>query len=167
MKHILKNTTYILALLLLLAGCNQPSTEIPKVTIDHESNYQIIADTIITDVVIKNPDDDEWTEYCLRNLNKEQFIDELFRLVYNGELKPRNFFTEEPMTIDEVKEIEQNEDYRRENIGKVQFEEAWYFDPVKKQMIKKIHSIMVAYELFDSNGDIKGYKPVFKVYFNE
>ena len=152
---------------LLISGCNQPAPEAKKVDIETETKYTAIADTIITDVVIKNPDQDEWTDYTLRNLNKEPFVDELFELVYSEKLTPYNFFSDTPMTIDEVKEIEKEDGYSRDKIGKVQFEEAWHFDSENQQMIKKVHSIMLAYELYDAKGDIKGYKPVFKVYFNQ
>ena len=162
------NNIIIGSLLLFIAlSCNQSPKEFPKVNIDHNSNYAVLADTIITDVVIKNRDNDEWTSYTLRNLEKEQLVDELFNLVYSGELVPYNFFSETPITIDEVKEIERSEDYSRDKIGKVQFEEAWYFDVDSKKMVKKVQSIMLAYELYDLEGKVKGYKPVFKVYLNE
>lgn len=167
MKSIYRYTIFFLSVLIFLFGCSQSPQNTPTVKIDNESNYHVIADTIITDVVIKNPDQDEWTDYCLRSLKKDQLVNELFELVSRGQLTPYNFFSEEPMTIEDVKQIEENDDYSREHIGKVQFEEAWYLDPNTQKMVKKVHSIMLAYELYDSNNEIKGYKPVFKVYFNE
>ncbi len=125
--------------------------------------FASIADTIITDVVIKNSNNDEWTSYCLRNLDKETLVNELFDLVYSGKLTPYNFFSDEKMTIDELKELEKDPEFKRENIAKVQFEESWNFDTENHKMIKKVHSIMLAYELYNSDGSVKGYKPIFKV----
>lgn len=154
----------ILILLSVLLGCNEHNKE--SLSFSNEFSYKSIADTIITDVVIKNPDHNEWTDYALRNLNREKLIDNLFDLVYSEELIPYNFFSDSAMSINEIKQIEKEENYIREKIGKVQFEEAWYFDSANQRMIKKVHSIMIAYELYDPNGNIKGYKPIFKVYFN-
>ena len=168
MKRTFRITIWIFFLAVYLTSCNQPSQETSVVHIDTQNNFQVIADTIITDVVIKNPDqDDEWTDYCLRNLNKEELVNELFDLVYKGKLTPYDFFSEDSITIDDVKQIENNEDYSRDKIGKVQFEEAWCFDSKSQKMVKKVQSIMIAYELYDANDKVKGYKPVFKVYLNE
>ena len=150
----------------IFASCNKPETNNPKVKIGDESNYAVIADTIINDVVIKNPDNDEWTDYCLRNLDKETFVNKLFKLVYSGELTPYDFFLDTPMTIEEVKTIEKDPEYNRDNIAKVQFEESWYFDFENHKMMKKVQSVMIAYEIYDNEGKVKGYKPVFKIYFN-
>ena len=70
------------------------------------------------------------------------------------------------MTIEEVKTIEKDPEYNRDNIAKVQFEESWYFDFENHKMMKKVQSVMIAYEIYDNEGKVKGYKPVFKIYFN-
>ena len=152
--------------IIIISACNNDQTiNKHKVQIGDESNYIVIADTIINDVVIKNPNNDEWTDYCLRNLDKETFVNKLFKLVYSGELTPYDFFLDTPMTIEEVKTIEKDEEYNRDNIAKVQFEESWYFDFENHKMLKKVQSVMIAYEIYDNEGKVKGYKPVFKVYF--
>ena len=151
----------------MFSSCNSnPTNDLNKANPIEDSNYILIADTIINDVVIKNPDKDEWTDYCLRNLDKNNLVNELFELVYSGKLVPYNFFHDTPMTIKEVKEIENEPNYSRDNVAKVQFEESWNFDSNNQKMMKKVHSIMIAYELYTSEGKVKGYKPIFKVYFN-
>lgn len=158
---------FVFSITLILFACKDNSV-IDKSTIyiENGSNYKVIADTIISDVVIKNPDNDEWTDYCLRNLDKKILVNELFDLVYSKKLTPYDFFLETPMTIEEVKAIEEDPEYDRDNIGKVQFEESWNFDFENHKMMKKVHSIMLAYEVFDNDNKVKAYKPVFKVYFN-
>lgn len=154
-----------------LIGCN--NTENKPVQTENSGmdkidvSFTSIADTIITDVVIKNPNHDEWTDYCLRNLDKDELVDQLFELVYDGKLIPYDFFSETEMSIEEVKKFEKEDDFERDKIGKVQFEESWYFDAENKKMMKQVISIMLAYETYDAEGNVKGYKPVFKVYFND
>lgn len=166
MKSIIKSIILLFALVTVFA-CNKKETPMVSENINIENqSFMVIADTIITDVVIKNPDNNEWTSFCLRNLDKETLVNELFDLVYSGKLTPYNFFTDEILSIDELKETENDPEYSRENIAKVQFEESWNLDSENHKMIKKVHSIMLAIELYNSDGSVKGYKPIFKIYFN-
>lgn len=165
MKTIVKITFTIISILAFIS-CNQKNNEPKKlISVDNSNSNYIVADTIITDVVIKNPNNDEWIEYCLRNLEREELVEELFDLVYEGKLTPYNFFSNDPLSIDKVKELEKAEDYSRKNIAKVQFEESWEFDKEALKMKKQVQSIMLAYEIYHPDGSVKGYKPIFKIYF--
>lgn len=146
-------------------SCNLDQNKPQIVNLGDKNNFQVIADTIVNDVVIKNPDEDEWTDYCLRKLDKTTLVNEIFKSVYDGKLIPYEFFHNKPLTINDIKDLEKDPEFSRDKIAKVQFEEAWYYDPVNQKMTKKVHSIMFAYEVYNSLGDIKGYKPAFKVYF--
>lgn len=161
----LKTLSWIL-LISILFSCKQKNSTPHLVDLGDESNYLELADTIISDVVILNPDGDEWTDYTLRKLDKKTLVDEIFKSVYSGELEPFEFFNNTPLTIDDIKDLEKAPEFSRDKIAKVQFEEAWYYDAQNKKMIKKVHSIMLAYEIYSSLGELKGYKPAFKVYFN-
>lgn len=140
----------------------EPNEQI--VSFENAETYTIIADTIITDVVVKNPTDDEWVDYTLRQLDKKTLVDQIFDAVYSKQIVPYDFFNETELTIEQVKAIETDPDFSRDKIGKVQFEEKWYYDSKNNTMIKKVHSIMLAFELYNAEGEIKGYKPAFKVY---
>ncbi len=146
-------------------SCNQKDIEIKKVDIGRANNYSVFADTIINDVLIQNPDNSEWTDYCLRNLNKDVLVEEIFNSVYNGKLVPYEFFQNIPLEIKDIKSLENEPEFSRDKIAKVQFEEAWFFDTENQIMVKKVYSIMLAYEVYNLEGEIKGYKPAFKVYF--
>ncbi len=146
-------------------SCNQKDIDVQKVDIGRENNYSVFADTIINDVLIQNPDSSEWTDYCLRNLNKDALVEEIFNSIYNGKLVPFEFFKDTPLNIDDIKSLESDPEFSRDKIAKVQFEEAWFFDTEKQIMVKKVYSIMLAYEVYNLDGEIKGYKPAFKVYF--
>jgi len=153
-----------MVIVVLIFSC-KPKTNQQVIHFDTAETFTVLADTIITDVVIKNPTEDEWTDYTLRHLDKKTLVDQIFDAVYKKQLIPYDFFNNTELTIDQVKEIESDPDFSRDKIGKVQFEEKWYYDTKNNTMIKKVHSIMLAFELYNAEGEVKGYKPAFKVYF--
>lgn len=153
--------------IIFLSACNLNREKPQEVSIGDNSEYLVIADTIITDVVILNQTEDEWTEYTLRKLNNKTLVDKIFKAVYAGKLQPYDFFNGTPLTKKDIRKLERKPEFDRDNIGKVQFEEAWYYDTKNQMMVKKVHSIMLAYEFYNSSGEFKGYKPAFKIYFNQ
>lgn len=166
MKNKIQIVQLIIILLVVITGCNLKKTKHQSIQLGTETDFIIIADTIINDVVIKNPDNDEWTDFCLRKMDKKTLVNEIFDLVYNEKLTAFEFFQNKPLSIEDIKALENNSEFSRDKIAKVQFEEAWYFDPINQKMIKKVHSIMLAYEIYNNLGEIRGYKPAFKVYLN-
>lgn len=163
----MKKLILITVTFLILTGCSDEPKQTVKANFGDIENYEIIADTIITDVVIKNPDNDEWTDYCLRTLNKTELVNHIFNAVYEGKLTPYNYFNNIPLTINDIKNLEKDPEFNRNNIAKVQYQEAWHYNVQKQTMIKKVHSIMFAFEVYNNEGEIKGYKPAFKVYFDD
>jgi hypothetical protein len=164
MKNKIAHIIYICIISITTFACNlnQPKPQI--VSLGDKENYTVLADTMISDVVILNPDNDEWTDYCLRKLDRKILVNEIFKSVYEGKLAAYEFFNNNPLSIEDIKTLENDPEFSKDNIGKVQFEEAWYFDSTNLKMVKKVHSIMLAYEIYDLNGEVKGYKPAFKVY---
>ena len=159
----LKLTYLISILLLFIYSCQQNSDK--KINISNKTEeYLVIADTIINDIMLKAAENDEWAEYSLRKLDKLRLVNEIFDLAYEGKLTPYEFFSETPLTIEDIKQLERDPEFSRDKIAKVQFEEGWYFDPVSLKMTKRVHSIMLAFEIYNNQGEIKGYKPAFKVY---
>lgn len=127
----------------------------------------MVADTIIYDVIIKNPNqDDDWTEKCLRNLKKEKFIDILFESVYKKQATAHDLFTDEIISPDKLKDLERKKEFSRSKIGKMQFTESWYYSDSLQVMSKKVISVSLGYEILDERGNLIGYKPAFKIYFN-
>jgi hypothetical protein len=130
-------------------------------------DMKLIADTIIYDVIIKNPDpDNEWIKKCLGNLKRTEFIDKLFDAVYNKETFAYDFFSGKEIKPRDLKKIEKEDGFNREQIGKLQFTETWYYNSQNLIMDKKIISITLGHEISENNGDIIGYKPVFKIKLN-
>jgi len=167
---------------LIFNACNQQSSEtsendstlvkIPPVktgnfydTDLNASNAVIIADSISYDVTIKNPDpQDTWTEEDIGKTDELALANVILNAIYNGRLTAYNYQTEQPMTIDEVKELESR--YPRESVGRMRFTEEWYFDENNLKFGKRVTSIMLAYEHFTTKGEVR-YIPGVKVYLTD
>ena len=164
-----------LIIILLIAGitaCKQQGSE-PSVTGKAKTLRDTtlltllpIAESIRYDVIIKNPDTaDEWTETCLKGLDREKLVEEVYKAIYAGKVKAYDYYTDDPMSVKQVKEIEKQAESDGTEVAKVQFLEDWFFDPVTFNLYKKVHFIMPAYELLDEKGNVRSYKAAFYVPF--
>jgi hypothetical protein len=152
---------------LLISGCNNNKEKTISTQKDLINATQI-ADTIIYDVLVLNPDpDDEWINDCIDNLNKNELVEFVFNAVYNEKAKAYHYFTNELFSIEDVKAIENEPDYSRDKIAKIQFVEEWLINEDDFKLYKQVQSIMLGYEVRNENGEIRGYKPTFRVYFNK
>lgn len=167
---------FIIALIIIATiGCNKTKREKheafeQEATISDTltNTYTVLADTISYGVVVRNKDTtDKWQKKWLKNLKLERFTDHLFQKIYSGKITPYSYFNEESLTIQDIKKLEEQEEFARDKIGKIQFKEIWYFDPDNMKMVKKVYSAMLAYETYNSDGSFRGYKPAFKVYFDQ
>ncbi len=167
----------ILLLLLFLNSCfniklrNKTTTQTTRTLVHSDQTLSfddIIADTIIYSVKIYNAHpEDEWESWKLRNMNRFEFINEVFNRVYSGEIKAYDYFNDVLLTIDNIKKIEQEADYSRAKIEELQFEEIWFFSGDKKHFHKEVLSIVLAYGVYNEYGVHLGLKPVFKVKLNK
>ena len=48
----------------------------------------------------------------------------------------------------------------------MQFTESWYYSDTLQVLSKKVISVSMGYEILDERGNLIGYKPAFKIYFN-
>jgi hypothetical protein len=129
---------------------------------------EVIADTITYEVIVQNPDpDDQWMTQCLKSFKQHSFIEEVFSQVYAGKIKAYDFFTKKPLNSGDVKKIETEPGYSRDNIGKIQFTERWYFDSSSQKFQKEVLSLVLGYSVYDQDGRLRGYKPVFKIFLNQ
>lgn len=171
----MKKLIYLSAIVLLFTACaEEEKKEIQEEVITStkvkykapayaKDEVTSIAKTITYPVVIKNPDKtDEWTEDCLKEIDIKAYSAIFFNLIYTGKVKAFPYMSDEKMTIEEVKAFEK--EFSRDRIAKVLFEEEWVFDEVNAKMHKKVNSIMLAYELYSENGDVKGYKAGIQIF---
>jgi hypothetical protein len=150
-------------------ACQQPNPPINiirhPVTLD-SSKFYSVADTLIADMVVKNPDtEDWWTEKCLKQLKRNQFVDTIFKQLYESKLIAYDYYSGQPLSIRQIRELEHRNDFNRNIVGKFQFYEGWFYAPQQKIFIKKVYAIIFGYEIFDDKGLVKGYKPMFKIIF--
>jgi len=132
----------------------------------NKGNAIVIADTITYAIDIKNNDvDDKWKEACLQNVNREALTNIIFNAIYNKRLTAYDYMSSEPMTIADVKALDKK--IGRERITKIQFIEEWFFNEEKLIFGKKIIGIMLAYEIYNDAGEVRGHKAGIVVYFNK
>ncbi len=158
--------------IIILTGCKEkrqePEYHDREIRVKYDSMAgNLIADTIIYDVIIKNPNpDDIWTEQCLGNLRRDEFVNQLFEAVYDKRANAYDFVTGIKMSPRDLRKFEKTEDFGRDKVGKIQFAEVWYFDAAKLTMEKRILYMILGYEVMGDNSEIIGYKPVFRIYLN-
>jgi len=146
----------IILIIACITACKQQGSE-PFVTGKAKTlkdtillTLQPIAESIRYDVVIKNPDsDNEWTETCLKGLDRKKLVDEVYKAIYTGKIKAYDYYTDDPISVKQVKKIEKHAESDGAEVAKVQFLEDWFFDPVTFNFYKKVHFIMLAYEILD------------------
>ena len=175
---LIKNCKILILLLLILISCknqnNKKDKTIAKKQIEENvgskknNNYTVLADTIIYGVVLKNSNpDDLWTEECLKNVDRKKITEIIFNAIYDGKITAYDYFENTPFTIAEIKNLEKENDFDRDRFAQIQFKEEWLFDEINLKMEKKVTSIILGYELYDSENKVKGYRAAFKVYLNK
>ena len=151
-------------LILITAACISKPQEKSSGSLPGET---LVADTIIYDVIIRNRNpEDAWTSLCLQNLKHEKLIDSLFSMVYSGKARAYNYDSNDPVKPNDLRRAEQEMEFSRSAIGKIQFTERWYLDNTDQVMKKEVLSLVLGHELYTESGDFIGYKPVFRILLN-
>ena len=124
----------------------------------------IVADTITYEVIISNTDpENTWAEECLRNLDHKALIDNIFSMISDDRAVAYDYSSRERLTDKQLKDIESEPGYARSEIGMIQFTEIWFLDPDKGDFTKKVHSMVLGYNFYTSDGDLFGHRPLFRV----
>jgi hypothetical protein len=170
---------FVVLILSLLWACANPNAEglmpaSPVVPPDYKASVSefprevldsaavLLADSIVYDVVVKNPvPDDEWAEYCLRNVDELSIAHMIMEQVLAGKLQAYHYSTLEKMSVAEVKALDKQAATSRGKVAKMQFEEKWWFDAKTLRFVKRVYALMLAYEINDAEGR---YKAGIKVY---
>lgn len=172
----MKNLVLIFVLFFALVSCNKTKTSETKVDVkapkvekyyeNIDSGAILISNPILYDVIVKNPDsNDDWTDFCLANTDIKPLMNVVFKAVYSGRLTPYYYRSDDSIIpIDSVKEMESF--IKNNSIGKLQFQEKWYIDENNLRFYKKVESVIFGYERKSANGEIYGYKALFKVYLD-
>ena len=148
-----------LALVMIIISCRQTND------LSSPPNERImVAEGIIYDVVIKIPhSDDPWEVEKLEGYQGDRMISELFNAVYTDRIKAYDYHSGKRLSSDEIRETELKPGFDRNNIGKIQFTENWYYNTVTMKIEKEIVTIVLGYENREIDGTLIGYKAAFKL----
>lgn len=150
-----------LIFLILLSGFVSCNTSNNKVLADSKV---LVADNIVYDVVIKVPDlENSWEVEKLEGYFGEKMVSEIFNAVYTEKITAYDYHTGKKLSPDEIRKTELEPGFDRNNLGKIEFTEKWYYDPVAMKLEKEITSMVLGYENRTINGILIGYKAAFKL----
>jgi hypothetical protein len=141
---------------------NATESDIFRPTIKEQ--FLPVGKDIITEVVIK-PDTlgDPWEVEKVKGFDGREMFTDLLKKIYKGKLTVYDCFSEEALDKSAIKTMEKEVGYEISKIGKIQFLEDWYFDPLTSSIIKKVKSVTFAYEIIRQDGLPTGYKGLFRV----
>lgn len=166
-----QNIVIILTLYLLTSGCSKPNESSSTILVNSPlqiSKENIIADTIIYSVIIRNFDEsDLWAEERLKYTQADKIISTVFDKAYEGKIQVYDYFTNKPLSIEEIKNLDNSEEFSREDIQELQFQEIWFMDSQVGWFHKEVLSINMGYAIYDSDGTQRGLKPVFRFRFDQ
>ena len=165
--------TLILLIVILISGCKNQPEQTGKIVFssDAMSDFTVedmVADSIIYSVTIVNTESlDSWNDYRLRNINRHKFIENIFENIYSGNLTAYNYHSDEPMTVDDLRNLESMPDFSRDRIEEIMFEETWLYSSTNNRFYKEVYSIVLAYALFTEAGERReGLKAAFRIKMN-
>ncbi len=152
-----------------------------------QKSKSLVTERIQYDVSIKSPDPEfDWWVQNIEGSKREQFVKAILNAAYKGDLKAYDIF-HLPMSPEEVKAIgnrtdtiltsspvppyndtlmpvKQSLDLQR--ITRVRFLEEWRMDESSLQFDKKVLGIAPILEVFNEDGSLRGYMPMFWVYLD-
>ena len=124
----------------------------------------MIGKDIITEVILK-PDTlgDPWEVEKVKGFSGREMIKDLFDKIYKNKLTVYDCFSGEALNTAEIKKMKKEVGYDISKIGKIQFVEDWYFDPLTNSISKKVKAFTFGYELIREGGLPTGYKGLFRL----
>jgi len=147
-------------IVIVLVACHEPEK-------DKLPPGELFGKIIYETPVINRDSTDSWGEECLSNFNRKKLIDKVFESVSDGKITPYDYFTGEKIAPEQIRKMETDGVFSRDNISKIQFEERWIWDNEKVEMQKQLLSMTIAYEVFDHAGKSRGQKPIFRLVFRK
>ena len=159
-----RNLFAILIIASFIFGCSKSNKPTENSTQQlSPGNITVIADTIVYDVILRNIDtSDVWEAECLQYLDQKSLVNYLIDGVYNGQFIAIEFMGDKVVSINDVKAIEQESDFSRDKVSKVQFRERWYIDS-EGNLQKQIISYTLGIEIYSKQNSFLGHKALFVV----
>ncbi len=159
-----RNLFAILIIASIIFGCSKSNK--PKENSTQQlstGNITVIADTIVYDVILRNIDtSDVWEAECLQYLDQKSLVNYLIDGVYSGQFIAIEFMGDKVLSIDDVKAIEQEKEFSRDRVSKVQFRERWFIDSTGNFQ-KQIISYTLGIEVYSKQNTFLGHEALFVV----
>lgn len=148
---------------------------------------ELVTRRIQYDVTIKSPGADyDWWVQNIEGQDREEYVRGILKAAYEGQVKAWDIF-HQPLSTEEVKAIGNRTDtltYQRaeepydlydtvvtqtlniQDITRIRFLEEWRSDPATLIMSKRVIGLCPLLERYGSEGELRGYMPMFWVYFD-
>lgn len=156
----------LVALITTISSCNndKPSVSALSTKTNPEGSF-VLIDSLVYGIATHPSENIDSTEYeAFKSFLQEKLINYVFEQIYTGKLKAFDFATDKELTIKEVKELEKKQGFSRSKVGKVQFDEQWYFDK-HGVLYKRVNSMTFGVESYSNAGNFVNYNALFKVKF--
>ena len=149
----------------------------------------VVTKRIQYDVPIRNSEPDmDWWVQNIEGSNREKLLKDIIQQVSNGEVKAYDFLSCKPFTKDEIKDMMKHVDsisverstppydlvdtvmvteIRLSDIVKLRFLEEWSMNEKTLAFSKKVAGICPMIERRTDSGELRGYKPLFWVFFDD
>jgi len=153
-----------------------------------QKNYDIVTERIQYDVPIKAPYPDlDWWVMNIEGIKREKLIHMILNMAYDGKVQAYNYL-DMPMSAEEVKAIGVrndtlimptmlppyedsvvviNERLRVNDIHRIRFLEEWRINEKTLRIEKNVLGIALVLSDYAPNGELRGYRPLFWVYFDD
>jgi hypothetical protein len=149
----------------------------------------LITDRIQYDVLLKNADStNDWWVQNMEGRSREAFVRLVMEKAYSGKLKTYNFLTLSLLSVEQTKATGSRTDklslqrskppydmydtlikneLRMNDIQKIRFLEAWYWNENSNLMEKEILGICPLLNNYSETGEFRGYQPLFWISLTE
>jgi len=176
------NTNFLFAVLMLSASALTSCT-------GNKTEKNIVTKRIQYDVTIRNPETDmDWWVQNIEGSNREKLLADIFRQVTDGKVKAYDFLSYTPFTSEEIRNMMKRTDsisverstppydlvdtllvteIRLSDITRLRFLEEWNMDEKSLVFSKKVAGICPLVERRTDSGELRGYKPLFWVFFDD
>ncbi len=90
-------------------------------------------------------------------------VDFIFAGIYDERFRAYDIFNDKLIPALTIKQMEEDGEFTRDQVSKIQFVEDWYTDPEDYSMTKRVTEIRLGIEHIDGFGMHMGHNPLFKV----
>jgi hypothetical protein len=155
----------LVALIATIISCNNDKPNISTLTKQNPEGSAILIDSLVYGISTHPSENiDPYENEAFKSFLQDKLINHIFEQIYSGKIKAFDFFTDKELTIKEVKELEKKQGFSRSKVGKVQFDEQWYFDK-NGVLNKRVNSMTFGVESYSNTGNFVDYNALFKIKF--